>query len=394
MWKNQTKHFSDDNSIPTAKFFQSYEMLKQYSLKTPIHKLNKLSKKINKTVFIKDESQQNTNSFKMRGVPNYIHQLIDKINHDNNITKNHKISFVTQSTGNHGIAMIYTLYLIALKHCHDKFHIIHKINPVVFASKNIGKIKHEKMIEYLDLYRNVINDPSRGNIITTFNDYNDALICRENFVLNNTSYYIPHVSEEILIGHGTIAIEIKNQLLEIYGQDIYNKKICFLAACGAGGPIGIGICFKKIFNPQNINFVIVQTNDQSALVDSLIHNKIVYNRSIDNKLPFNYADGIGVDKPEGNSIVLAQKYSDYAVLVNHYDTLLKSTEFINDLSSSNNIPKKNCKAGGTTVAVYKAIEDNKNQTFINDSDIIIMLGCEGNIDYPVQHFINSINLNF
>ena len=42
-------------------------------------------------------------------------------------------------------------------------------------------------------------------------------------------------------------------------------KICFFAACGAGGPVGIGACLKHLYIPSNIKFVIVQTNYSPSL---------------------------------------------------------------------------------------------------------------------------------
>ena len=75
---------------------------------------------------------------------------------------------------------------------------------------------------------------------SSYDSYEKALISRIEFVEKNNAIYIAHGSEDTIIGHGTMGLEIKKQLDELG----YNSqsKITFLAACGAGGPLGIGIC--------------------------------------------------------------------------------------------------------------------------------------------------------
>lgn len=382
MWKNDHEY---KEIFTKEDFYKANNITKKYIIETPLTKLTKISERINKPVFIKDESVQNTNSFKQRGISYFVDKIIEEYETKDDLDM---LSLVTQSTGNHGISMLCTLYEIAKINKDNKDHLIHKINPVIFASSSIGNIKHDKMKKYLMLFRTEIQDETRGDILTNYQDYAEALIAREEYMKNNESVYITHASNDTMIGHGTMAIEIKKQLTEL-GYD-KNTKICFLAACGAGGPVGIGACLKHIYNHKNITFTIVQTHDQNALICSLLQNKIVYNDEIDFVMPFNYADGIGVDKPEEQVIEAAQSYADIGITVNHYETLMKSKDFIEDLEESYNKDKKNCVAGGSTSAVYLAIEEYQEEKWFKNSDIIIMLGCEGNIDTVINDYIQNL----
>ena len=98
---------------------------------------------------------------------------------------------------------------------------------------------------------------------------------------------------------------LKEQLLENgFNED---SKIVCLVSCGAGGPIGIGACMKNIYHHKNINFVIVQTDDQDALIRSLQKKTIQYNGKLNNKYGFNYVDGIAVNKPEKEAVKNSKK---------------------------------------------------------------------------------------
>lgn len=372
MWKNEklSKVYDDDT------FYKANEISKKYVVPTPLTKLRGLSAKIGKPVYMKDESQQETNSFKVRGVSYTIDRVLNNIDKTDEI-----IHLVTQSTGNHGIAMMYTLYVIAKNN--NKDHIIHKVNPVIFSSCTIQENKLCKMKKYLNLFRNEVEDNERGNIFTNFNSYKEALEFREQYIKCYNAHYIAHASDDTMIGHGTMGIEIKNQLNSLgYGD---NVKVCFFASCGAGGPIGIGACLKHIYPFENMKFVIVQTHDQKALISSLINDKIVLNNGCDENMPFNFADGIAVDKPEDAGLNIAKAYADYGIVVNHLKCLMYAKALYRDLLISD--CNTNHIVGGTTASTYLAIHELLNDEWLKECDVIIMLGCEGNVDYKIKKYI-------
>ena len=368
MWKNN--HMKEQN-ISLHDIKNANKITENVVNKTPMFKLQTISNILNKPVYYKDESKQITSSFKGRGV---YYCVFNKLK---NITKKN-IYIVTQSTGNHGIATLFSL-LHLMKNSNNKY--VKSVIPVIFASKNIQKNKLNKMKYYLNEIRKLVNDFNYGEIKYNYNSYKEALENRIKFVNKHNAIYIEHGFIDIIVGHGTMGLEIYEQLKE---KNYTNKsKITFLAACGAGGPIGIGICLKNIFN--NCKFVIVQTNDQNALIESLKQNKIVKNKEIID-LPFNFADGIAVDKPEREAFELCKNYADYGITVNHQKCFELSKQVNNDILQSYTYTEAFC--GGTSVSVYLALLNLKDEEFIKNSDAIILLGCEGNIDKEIIDFLS------
>ena len=361
--------------ISLDKFNFANNIIKNEIIKTPLFKLNNISDEINNNVYLKDESKQLTNSFKMRGVYYVIYKKIQNI-------KNENTYMITQSTGNHGIAFLFSLYQLMKNNMNNK--IITSIIPIIFTSKDIQNVKLNLMNFYLNKIRELKNDDNYGEIKSSYESYEAALNSRMDFVEKNNAIYIAHGSEDTIIGHGTMGLEIKDQLDKLgYNSE---SKIVFLAACGAGGPLGIGICLKKLYN--NSKFVIVQTDDQAALINSLKENKLIKNKSINKDLPFNFADGIGVDTPELEALNLCKNYADYGICVSHKECFTEAKNLNNDIKKSFN---EETFSGGTSVAVYLALKNLKDEKFIKDSDLIVMLSCEGNIDDIVIEYIKNLN---
>ena len=373
MWCNKNKR--SKNIISLGKFNNANNIIKDKVKETPLFKLNQISKEINKDIYLKDESKQFTNSFKIRGVYYVINKEIQNIEKEGTY-------LITQSTGNHGIAFLFSLYQLMINNKNNK--IITSIIPIIFTFKDIQNVKLNLMKFYLDKIREFKNDKSYGEIRSSYESYETALNSRVKFVKENNAIYIAHGSEDTIIGHGTMAIEIKEQLDKLGYSPKSN--ITFLAACGAGGPLGIGICLKKLY--ANANFIIVQTDDQDALIKSLKEDKLLKNNGIDKDLPFNFADGIAVDTPEIEAFELCKNYADFGICVSHKECFFEAKNLNNDIKKSNN---EMVFSGGTSVAVYLALKKLKDEEFIKNSDIIVMLSCEGNIDDIVKKYIRNLS---
>ena len=79
---------------------------------------NKIKNLVNKTellfendIYIKKESLQKSGSFKWRGVLHSVYNAFENYVHNYINLKNNKYYMVTQSTGNHGIAVILSIYI-------------------------------------------------------------------------------------------------------------------------------------------------------------------------------------------------------------------------------------------------------------------------------------------
>ena len=104
MWSN-IKHSIKLDSIREAE-----SVTASVAKTTPLYKLENLSKTVGKPVYIKDESLQHTSSFKLRGVYYCIYSKIKNLIQEGKLNK--RLYITTQSTGNHGIATLYSIYKI------------------------------------------------------------------------------------------------------------------------------------------------------------------------------------------------------------------------------------------------------------------------------------------
>ena len=79
MWCNKNKN-KNKKIISLDKFNYANNIVKEEVVKTPLYKLNKISDELyHNNVYLKDESKQLTNSFKMRGVYYVIYKEIQNI---------------------------------------------------------------------------------------------------------------------------------------------------------------------------------------------------------------------------------------------------------------------------------------------------------------------------
>ena len=102
----------------------------------PFIKLTKLEK-LGENLYIKKESDQWTNSFKWSGVFYSVLYEFEKIKNKIELDKNNDFYFVTQSTGNHAIALI-----TAVNKCIDLYSQYinkNKICIYIFGNRKILK---------------------------------------------------------------------------------------------------------------------------------------------------------------------------------------------------------------------------------------------------------------
>lgn len=357
MWYN--KHISDCD-IPIENFIQAKEITDKFSLKTPLTKISSLCNKYNKLILLKDETGQNGESFKIRGVSWTVWKAFQEINQPNT-------TLITQSTGNHAIATLLSIRKIIEMNPDNELY--KSVIPVIYGTVAIKLSKLKKIKEELKLIRQLVNDTNRGQLNFKFTSYANAKNARNNYIENNKSIYIAHGGLDTIIGHGTMGIELDAQLKDL-GID-KDKKISIILACGAGGIIGIGACLSLIRGIENINTIITQTDDQDAFVRTLVSNKLCYNKASD----LSFADGIAVDCPELDAVKLARKCVKVADIVPHiycYQHLLPLVT--KDIYESIN---RNIPIGGTTTIGFATLE--KNIKYIQESEVVILVACEGNI---------------
>ena len=310
-----------------------------YSRIKPLMKETKLEN-FKDNIYLKRESNQVSGSFKWSGVLYAVMKIFDKILKEKIIN----CYLVTQSTGNHGIATLKAINLMinnySKKYPNEK-DIFNNITPIIFTNKWVRENKLNKMKIELSKYKN-----NKGAIYEKFNNYEESLLAREDFLKKNNAFYVAHGSKDILTGYGAIAFEIDKQIPK-------NKKISFYAAIGAGGPIGIGLCLSYL---RDTKINIVQTKGFDAFIRSLNNNRIEYNNK--NMKKILVSDGIAVDKPEIFSLEIAKKIVNKKIIV-------EEEEVFN---------LKEYKLGDSSKIALLGLLNNPS----DNADYKIILDCEGN----------------
>ena len=294
-------------------------------------------------VYLKRESEQVTGSFKWRGVLYSIMNAFDKLLYmDIDVTKPYYM--VTQSTGNHGIAVIHAIYVMKIHYTKkypaqkSKWNMIY---PCIFGNAYIKLSKYKKMRSYLDEY----GEDNMGIVDCTSKNYAEALEKRKNFILNNNGVYMSHGGKDIMTGYGSLAKEIMDQIPK-------DKSVTMITAIGAGGPIGIGAYFNHFSNYQ---LIVAQSTEFDAFIRSLQSGLLEKNYYDKNP---GLSDGIAVDTPESYALETALQIGISGVTVN--------TKMVETIHQKTNL-------GGSSCIALAALDE-----LHITSDVIVILDCEGN----------------
>jgi len=325
-------------SITLDDFASAYKKLKPFLQDTPLELYKD-------NIYFKKESQQQTGSFKWSGVLYAVMNIFENLLSN----KTHPYYVVTQSTGNHGIAVLEATrimidYYISIYP--DDTHIWKNVIPCIFANKRINDAKLLKMKKYLKQFPY----NTKGFVNNSFNDYRQALVARTDFLQHHNGVYVEHGGKHILTGYGSIAFSIHNQLPK-------QKSVALYTAVGAGGPIGIGMCLSLL---RNTRFIVSQPKEYDAFNRTLHSTEIQENNiNTNNSISDGVSNGIAVDKPEEYAVQEGRKVIHKAITVATTDV----EKLVNET-----------KLGGSSCIALSAIKIYKP-----DVDYIIVLDCEGNM---------------
>ncbi|MFH1476999.1 MAG: PLP-dependent lyase/thiolase [Verrucomicrobiota bacterium] len=387
--------------ILSEKIMEIYSALNVHKVivNTPLKRLDRISKLTGKEVYLKDDALQSSGSFKIRGVAcevyitisAYLERLAELLDAGATVPEK-PFYIVTQSDGNHGIAMIEAVAIVVHNQAILRPSLarhIKRIEPVVFTIDAIPKAKKTRMYEALRHYRSVAGDDRKGDIVIHGN-YLDAKNARNTFIAKHMdrAAYMQHGGYNIMAGHASIGIEIDQQLTE--NGIGYDKKVAFFVPVGAGGPTGM-LAGIKVKRPGAIG-VLVQTKPYSALIKSLIDGKLVSNSPdpeptfVLNGKSYVFEDGIAVDAPEAGAIDMARQIADLGLVVDPKANIFFAAPLLhNDLSKYPDIF-----IGGTTSAALEALLEYPNIPQIKNAEVIVILGTERNIDKEISKFIKDL----
>jgi len=299
---------------------EAYQKIKGFVRKTPLIHSAYFSELCGNNVYLKLENQQLTNAFKIRGALNRMLKLS---------SEEKTRGVITASSGNHaqGIAL-------AAKHL--------GVTAKIIVPKKISELKLSKIKQY-------------DVTIVQEGDFDETEAKARNLsVRENMTYISPYNDIDIIIGQGTIALEIYKELENVN---------IIIVPIGGGGLIS-GIAFAaKSLNPK-IKIIGVQTKGASTMFESWKAGKIV------NIEEFNtLAEGLlGGLEPDAITFELILKYVDEIVLVDE-ESIKKAINLLWKIEG------QIVEGAGATVVAY-ILEAKKK--LINKNVVAVISG--GNIE--------------
>ena len=234
---------------------------------TPLEYNTTFSKLSNNEVYLKLENLQKTGSFKIRGALNKISDLSgDK----------RKNGVITASAGNHGqgVALAAT---------------INNISSTVVLPEGTAIIKVEAIESY------------GAKVIIHGKNYDEAYHHAKK-VQNERSLEFIHAfnDPEIIIGQGTIGLEIMEQLPDV---DI------LIVPIGGGGLISGIASYCKAIKPE-VKIIGVEAEGSPSMYQSIKKKKLIELKDIDT-----IADGIAIKKPGTITFDIIKEVVDEILLV-------------------------------------------------------------------------------
>lgn len=275
------------------------------------------------SVYLKTENLQTTGSFKIRGAYYKISQLSES---------EKARGVVACSAGNHaqGVALA----------CNQL-----GIDSTIFMPESAPISKIEATRSY------------GSKIILAGDTYDDSYDAALDYMDKHDKVFIhPFNDEEVIVGQGTIGLEILDQMPDV---DV------ILVPVGGGGLLaGIAYVIKSL-KPE-CQVIGVEAAKASSMSVSLTEGKIIKISSQDT-----FADGIAVKQPGNLTFELAKKYADQIITVSE-------DEIAYALLSLMEKQKLVCEGAGSVA--FAAVVFNKIE--IKDKKICVLLS-GGNIDVNI-----------
>ncbi|MEE2960814.1 MAG: PLP-dependent lyase/thiolase [Myxococcota bacterium] len=417
VWTNFVPEKERSHPLPKS-LFEDTAAVRAYVKKTPLQPLEKISKLTSYPVFLKNEAEQRGpsaiagiplgGSFKSRGVFMEVYRAFEEVmKSPNRRTVFEKgLRIVTQSTGNHGIAMIYataaaaTLFARSVQSSDPELaKAIYNTEPMIFTLAGLPDIKLNGMKDALESYRQCIKRPHQGQIDNQYPSYEDALNARQAFLNTQSEQarYMDHGGQDIMVGHGTAGLEIHEQL-KLVGLNS-TKKVAVLLPVGAGGPLGIAAALKE--SRPNVITIMVQPKGYDAFVRTLRKGSMQKNiksppptetvQCGNEKIDIVFPDGVAVDAPESAAVPIAHAYLDGAVSVDEVQAYNQSGVILLHDVGDHYPNRKDAKVGGTTAITAEALlQLTKSQNrLLAGVDAAVLLGTEGNVSHIVDAHLKA-----
>lgn len=267
---NNTFHVAN-SSVSIEDIYAAEKKLQSVIKKTELIESPVFSNECGNSVFIKPENLQVTGAFKIRGAFNKLSQLSDE-------EKSRGV--IASSAGNHAQGIGYAAQLLGIK-----------ATVVMPATTPIIKVEATR---------------NYGTDVVLYGDsYDEAYKkARELETEHNYVFVHPFDDLDVIIGQGTIGLEILNQLEDV--DEI-------LVPIGGGG-LASGIAFAAKMLKPSIRIIGVEPEGACCIAASLANNQVTELDKVDT-----IADGAAVKRPGTLTFELIKEFVDEVITVSDFD---------------------------------------------------------------------------
>lgn len=257
--------------IPVKNILEVSNKLKSFLKPSPLHEIERLSKKYDCKVLLKREDLQLGRSYKIRGAFNKISSLNDE---------ERKKGVVCASAGNHAQGVALSCFKL-------------QIHGTIFMPKTAPKQKVDKVRqfggEYIDIQ--LVGDT-----------FDDAYAESRNFEKKSGKTFVhPFNDEKIIEGQGTVG-------KEIYEQSDEDIDYIFIPIGGGGISSGVGSYFKQV-NPKT-KIIGVEPQGAASMKLSMDKGKITRFENMDK-----FVDGAAVAQVGTLNFEICKQVLDDIILV-------------------------------------------------------------------------------
>lgn len=269
--KNTVDSLVDKTSI--ADIYRAAKQLDGIVKKTELIHSPHFSAACGNEVFLKPENLQNTGSFKLRGAYNKISQLSDA-------EKSRGV--IAASAGNHAQGVAYAAQKLGVK-------------AVIAMPATTPIIKVEATRSY-------------GAEVVLYGDSYDDAYARAIELQKEHGYVFIHPFDdlEVLLGQGTTALEIIDQLKDVDA---------ILVPVGGGGFVSGVALATKLVNPH-VRVIGVEPEGAACMQYSLKNGKVSSLRTVET-----VAEGTAVKTPGALTFAFVQKYVDEIITVSEFEIM-------------------------------------------------------------------------
>ncbi len=314
------------SKFKTNRVRQLYELTKPFLRRTPLVFASALTNSLRHfvnngavDVYIKDESEQMTGSYKPRGVLADVLTQALRIYDMEGAESLAQTEFVTESTGNHGGALAWAVHEVLPRFMKSQRGYEGPCGVAkVFIPANgdgMAGISAIKLRQLTETYHAKIidHDPVTGVPFQNYEAAREAVFAYRASITQHPVFHVQHDSPDVMAGHGGLVLEVVEDLKRVHPEWFENGQLCERVAVvvpmGSGGAsAGAILAMEEI--SRNLSIIPVQGEDVAGGVASLRTGKMVPNKNLAGHRTF--YDGTEVDSLGSRAFSILQRGAEKA----------------------------------------------------------------------------------